>query len=244
MREFVKSTTKSSSNPASNLSLVDPSKPSTWYIQSNHPDDFGDVDVKIPSVIAELTYNYKQYHVDRSDAKATNWFTFTSYPDDIRMIVDTMRRNVNFTASDNGVGSQVTISCCLTLGLTRLNASGAIKRLKEIHSSFDKRKKEGSPIEQFISRYLDMEVPIQARTGRRLKVPVTPDVKNQIISISEDTGLTQSNVGVLCMYATLAQQLKDAPENYREDWGDRLDQSLELIECKVRGAKAIMEMLK
>lgn len=226
------------------LSIVPQPEQIKWHVQSNNPDDFEDLEIEIPSVIAELTYNFKQYHVDRTDDKTTNWFTFTSYPDDIRLIVETMRSSVKFAAANTGVGSQVTLSCCLTLGLTRLNASGAIKRLAEARLTFNKRKKEGSTIEQFISRYLDMEIPIEAKIGRKLKVAVNPDVKNQIIRISEDTGLTQSSVGVLCMYAALAQQYNDTPLNYREDWQNRLDRSLELIECKVRGAKAIMEMLK
>jgi hypothetical protein len=245
MREYVKSSGSDrpkSKSPFLHLVGTNPKV----YIHSNDPDGdgFQDNEVEIPSVVAELTYNFKQYHVDRSDnSKATNWFTFTSYPDDIRLIVETMRNNVKL-GSNKAVGSQVTVSCCLALGLTRLNASGAIRRLADVCSTFKRRKKEGSPVEQFISRYLDMEVPIQAETGRKLKVAVTSDVKNQIIMISDETGLTQSSVGILCMYATLIEQHNDTPPNYRQNWQDRLDQSLELIECKVKGAKAIMVMLK
>lgn len=223
------------------LSIVPPKEEIKWHVQSNNPDDFEDLEVEIPSVIAELTYNFKQYHVDRKDEKNFEWFTFTSLPDDVRMIVDTMRTNVGFSKE---AGIHVTMSCCIVLGLTRLNASGSIRRLAETRYQFNRRKKVGSPIEKFICRYLDMEIPIQSETGRRSKVPLTIDTKNQILTISNDTGLTQSNVGVLAMYATLVKQIEDTPDNLKEIWQNRLDQSLELIECKMKGAKAIIEMLR
>lgn len=243
MREYVKSSDTDKAKMRSNFKLLTSSgKPPKLYRHSNDPDEFVDQEVEIPSVVAELTFNFKQYHVDRSDQSKTNWFTFTNYPDDIKLIVNTIRTNVGF--SNKGAGLQVTMSCCLTLGLMRLNASGSIRRLSDIYATFNRKKKDGSPIEQFISRYLDMEVPIQAKTGRKAKVAVTPDVKDQIIRIAEETGLTQSSVGILCMYATLVQQHEHTPPTFREEWQDKLDQSLELIECKVKGAKVMMEMLK
>lgn len=225
----------------SHLSLVGPSGELKLYTQSNNPDDFEDLEIEIPSVIAELNYNFKQYHIDRKDPKTFDWFTFTNLPDDVRMIVNTMRTNVDFSKE---VGSQVTMSCCLTLGLAKLNVSGSIRRLTETRYEFNRRKKVGSPIEKFICQYLDMDVPIQSETGRRVKVAVSLDVKSQIVSISDSTGLTQSNVGVLAMYASMAKQIESTPDNLKEIWQNRLDQSLELIECKVKGAKAIIGMLK
>lgn len=210
------------------------------YVHSNDPNDFADNEVDIPSVIAELTYNFKLYHVDRSDTKNVSWLQFSTYPEDLKMIIETIRYNVNFSRAP---GSQVTMSCCVALGLARLHASGSIRRLSQIQSEYKRRRKTGSLIEKFVGRYLSMEVPIQVETGEKCKVAVQPDVKNQVTIISEETGLTQSSVGILAIYATLVQQ-DNTPDNLKEEWQDRLDKSLELVECKVRGAKSIMEMLK
>lgn len=58
MREMV-----SKSRPK--IHLVNPSS-IKWHVQSNNPDEMGDEEVEIPSIAAELTYNYSNYKPAKS----------------------------------------------------------------------------------------------------------------------------------------------------------------------------------
>lgn len=234
MREYAKPANKSK------FSLINGGKDVKFYIQSSDPDKFLDDEIEIPSVIAEITYNYKQYHVDTStDAKNINWLYLSNYPEKVKRIVENIRYQVPFTKVPS---VQVAISCCVALGLTRLHASGAIRRLSELCGTYKRMRKTGSLIEGFIGRYFDMEITCEVG-GKESRARIPKEIKDQILLISSETGLTQSSVGILAIYATLAQQDSTPPE-FKQEWQEELDNALELVECKYKGAKTIMEMLK
>lgn len=224
--------------PSRHLSLVEPSGEIKLFVQSNDPDTFGDEDVTIPSVIAELTYNFKQYQVD-SDSKKVDWLFLTNYPEKARRVVETLRYQVKFSKAP---GAQVTIVCCVSLGLARLHASGAIRRLSNLCGTYKRMRKTGSLIEGFVGKYFDMEIACEVG-GKPARVRIPPDVKNQISLISGETGLTKSSIGILALYATLIQQ-DNTPIEFAREWQEELDNALELVECKYKGAMTIMEMIK
>lgn len=233
MKEYSK--TSSNGPKTHKLSIVQPIK---WHIQSNNPDDFEDLEVEIPSVAAELTYNYKQYHVETTDDSKNSWLYISNYPEKVKRVVENIRYQVKFSKP---AALQAAISCCASLGLARLHASGSIKRLSELCGQFKRMRKTGSLIEGFVGKYFDMEIACEVG-GKESRSRIPKEIKNQIILISSETGLTQSTVGILAIYATLIKQ-DNTPPDFAAEWQQELNNTLELVECKYKGAKTIMEML-
>lgn len=240
MREYVKSSGKSDRKSKSPfLYLVNSDKPIKFYRHSNDPDDFADNDVEIPSVVAELQYNYKQYQVDTENDKSVSWLYLSNYPEKAKRIIENMRHQVKFSKP---AGVQATITCCVSLGLARLHASGSIKRLSQLCTTFKRMSKTGSLIEGFISKYFEMEIACEVG-GKESRTRIPKELKDQIILMSNETGLTQSSIGVLAIYATLIQQ-SNTPAQFVSEFQVELDNTLELVECKYKGAKTIMGMLQ
>jgi hypothetical protein len=239
MREFVKSTSaKSSSTSSPNLSLVDPSKPTTWYIQSNHPDDFGDVDVKIPSVIAELTYNFKQYAVERSQA-SKDYVRIGSYPLIVSTIVDTIRHQ---TESGKPIGEHPSLCCFISLGIPQIQSRDVVKKLGELSMSIKRRQKKGNDLELYIQNFLKSPVDCPVEKARNIIITVTPEVNDVLSQLSFDTGLTKSSAAMLATYATLIQQI-ETPPNYKQIYQDRFDTTIKMLECKLDAVKAMINRL-
>lgn len=236
MRESIDKS-RSKSTARSQFHLVNPSTVK-WHIQSNDPDDMGDEEVIIPSVAGELTYNYKQYHVERSQTNK-DYLRINSYPPIISMIVDTIRNQVQFSKPP---GEHPSLCCFISLGIPQLQAKRVIKKLGEISMSFKRRQKKGNELELYVQSFLRSAVDCPVEKYKYTIITLTPEVNDVLSQISFDTGLTKSSTALLAIYATLAQQ-EETPPNYREIYQDRFDTTIKMLECKLDAMKAMIARL-
>lgn len=236
MKEYSKSS--SSSAPKTHkLSIVPPSEVK-WFVQSNDPDDFEDPEIQIPSVAAELTYNFKQYHVERSQPNK-DYLRINSYPPLVSMIIDTIRYQVKFNKPP---GEHPSLCCIISLGIPVIQSKRVVKKLGELSMSFKRRQKKGNELETYVHNFLKSSVDCPTEKSRQNIITVTSEVNDVLSQISFDTGLTKSSVALLSIYATLIQQ-EETPENYRAQYQERFDTTIKMLECKLDAVKAMVSRL-
>lgn len=223
----------------SHLSLVEPFE-FKLYVQSNDPDTFGDPDIEIPSMIAELTYNFSDYKPDDKKGNSS-WMKIYNYPTKLSLILDTIRQKVKI--GNQIPGQNPTLCCALTLGLPYLSSRGPVVKLGELNRMFRSRRKTGNVAEIYIHTFLKSRVDCIVESGTSPSVEITTEVKNQINQISQDTGLTISSVALLAIYSAVVKQ-DYTPDNYKEEWENLLDVSISILECKVEATKAMMTKLE
>lgn len=232
MREYTKPANRSK------FSLINGGKDIKLFIQSNNPDEFVDDEIEIPSVAAELTYNYKQYHVERSQS-SKDYLRIHSYPPIISMIVDTIRNQVQFSKPP---GEHPSLCCMISLGIPQIQARKVVKNLGELSATFKRRQKKGNELELYVQSFLRSNVDCPVEKAKYSIITLTPEVNDVLSQISFDTGLTKSSVALLSIYATLIQQV-ETPPNYKEIYQDRFDTTIKMLECKLDAMKAMIARL-
>lgn len=237
MREFVKSSPKPAKSKSPFLHLVGTTP--KFYIQSNDPDEFADNEVDIPSIAAELTYNYKQYKADESPDNKRRSIKISCSPR-LLTIANTIRHQVNFSRAP-GIGP--TLCCAMSLGINQLIAKRAIRKLSELSHSFQRTRKQGTSLELYIHSFFESRVDCLTDNGRLKNIELTVEVKNQIDMISNDTGLFMSSVAILAIYAAMVQQ-DETPLDFKREWQEHLDRSIETLDCKLNAAKMMMKSLQ
>lgn len=238
MREYVKSSGKSKS-PF--LHLINPAtgEPNfKFHVQSNDPDDMGDEEVVIPSIAAELTYNYSNYKP--ADKLSTEYVKIYAYPSRLSIIVDSIRHRTQFSRPP---GIHPTLCCALSLGLPVLFSRRPIKKLSQLNDSFKKTRKTGKIAEVYIHDFLRSKVNCIIESGEEVNPQITSSIKQQLLQISSDTGMTQSTTALLAIYAALIQQ-EETPDDYKEAWQESFDDSMNILECKADAAKAMIHRLE
>lgn len=209
-----------------------------WFVQSNDPDDFEDPEIQIPSVAAELTYNFKQYSVDRKTEKS-EWIKIF-FSTKTATIINTIKHQVKFSRPP---GLSPTLCCTIAQGLPVLLSKRVIKKLGELSHEFGRMQKHGTSLELYIQSFFESKVECVMDNGRAINIALTSDVKDQIDLISGDTGLTIASVSMLAIYASLVQQNETPPE-YKREWQEVLDRSMATVECKLNAAKSMMKSLE
>lgn len=236
MRESIDKSRSTSKSTRSQFHLVNPSTVK-WHIQSNDPDDMGDEEVEIPSIAAELTYNYSNYKPDKQSAEYVKIY---AYPSRLSIIVDSIRHRTQFNRPP---GVHPTLCCALSLGLPALFARRPIKKLSQLNDSFKKTRKEGKIAEVYIHDFLRSKVNCIIESGEEVNPQITSDIKQQLLQISSDTGMTQSTTALLAIYAAVIQQ-EETPSDYRNAWQESFDDSMNILECKADAAKAMIHRLE
>lgn len=232
MREYTKPANKSK------FSLINGGKDIKFFIQSNDPDEFADNEVDIPSIAAELTYNYKQYKPDEADNKRRS-IKIPCSPK-LLTIANTIRHQVKFSRVP-GLGP--TLCCAISLGMNQLLAKRAVRKLSDLSSTFQRMRKQGTSLELYIHSFFESRVDCMIDSGRPRNIELTAEVKNQIDMISMDTGLLMTSVAVLAIYAALVQQDETPPE-FKREWQEHFDMSISTLECKLDAAKIMMKSLE
>jgi hypothetical protein len=237
MREYVKSSGGDKSKPKSpflHLVGINPK----LYIHSNDPDgdNFEDNVVEIPSIAGELTHNYRQYKPEESKGK---WIKIPCSPR-LLTIANTIRHQVGFSRPP---GINPTLCCAAALGVNQLLAKRAVRQLGELSHNFQKTKKQGTPLELYIHSFFESRVDSMIDNGRPRNIELMTEVKNQIDMISMDTGLLMTSVTLLAIYAALVQQ-EETPPDFKREWQENLDKSIDTLDCKLDMAKVIMRNLK
>lgn len=235
MREYVKSSGKSKS-PF--LHLVESDKPIKFHIQSNDPDEFADDDIEVPSVAAELKFNFKQYHVERSSTEK-EYLRINSYPLLISTIVDTIRCQEK---DRKPIGEHPSLCCMVSLGITVIQSRRVVKKLGELSMSFKRRQKKGNELELYVQNFLKSGVECPVEKSKYIIIKITPEINDVLSQISFDTGMSRSSVATLAIYATLTQQI-ETPSNYKEMYQDRFDTTIKMLECKLDAVKAMLARL-
>lgn len=240
MREYVKSSGKSKSSKSPFLHLINPAtgEPPKLHVQSNDPDEMEDDEVEIPSIAGELTFNYKQYKPDESDIKRRSIKIYCSPR--LLTTANTIRHQVNFSRVP-GIGP--TLCCAISLGMNQLLAKRAIRELGELSHQFQRMRKQGTALELYIHSFFESRVDCLIDNGRLKNIELTVEVKNQIDMISMDTGLLMTSVAALAIYAALVQQDETPPE-FKREWQEHIDRSIETLECKLNAAKMMMKSLE
>lgn len=236
MKEFSKSS--SSNGPKTHKLSIVPQEPIKWYIQSNHPDDFEDLEVEIPSVAAELTYNFKNYSVERNQTNK-DYLRIPSYPPSISLIVDTVKGQVPYK---NPPGLAPTLTCMISLGIPQILTRRVVKKLAEISNDFRKRTKNGDDLELYVQGFLRSAVDCPVDKANYAIITLTSEVSDEINRISFETGLSRASVAILAIYATLIQQ-PETPPNYKERYQNCFDSTIRMLECKLDAAKAMIQRL-
>lgn len=220
------------------LQIVPNPKEIKWFIQSNNPDDFEDPEIQIPSIAAELTYNFKQYKPDESDTKASRWMKI---PCSVKLLTisNTIKQQVKFSRPP---GLNPTLCCAVSQGVNQLLVKRSIRKLGELSQKFQRMRKQGTPLELYIHSFFESRVDCSLDNGRPKNVELTTEVKNQIDMISCDTGLLISSVAALAIYAALIQQ-DETPPDFKREWQEHLDKSIATLDCKLNAAESMMKDL-
>lgn len=236
MKEYSK--TSSNGPKTHKLSIVQSKEEIKWFVQSNDPNDFEDLDIQIPSIATELTYNYKQYKAEESDGKRKS----IKIPCSPRLltIANTIRHQVNFSRVP-GLGP--TLCCAISLGMNQLLAKRAIRELGELSHKFQRMKKQGTSLELYIHSFFESRVDCMFDNGYPKNIELTTEVKKQIDMVSMDTGLFMTSVSLLAIYASLVKQ-EETPEEFRREWQEHLDRSIATVECKLNAAQSMMKSLE
>lgn len=198
------------------------------------PDGFGPPF----DVVHELTHNRSAYVGDE-------WLSFPYFPSYLRTCLDRVRRACS-DETGTRPGLAVTVSCCLTYGLTVLAHDpdvGALLQMKErldAASSTDVESLE--ELAEWFRGFSLGTLDISGSGGHRQNITVPPHVRSQLCEFSADLGTYSSSLGVLAMSITLADQTALLPQR-KDELSTAIDRFFKRVITRRRVAEVWLESL-
>lgn len=192
------------------------------------------------NVIEILQANFEDYAIKPRGPEVV-WIEIVSLPPYIQTTVEKLKAKVfrqgPFT-SPRECGLNPALLCCIDVGLDAL-CHPALDALATARRRFDRESQLATAGEEFVASYFRTGFELDLGSGRKKSIPSSSSIKNRLAGLSVATGLSQTQLAIVCIMAALVLQ-DEVPQGYRDKMNENLQSVYEFIEMKTVGAEAFM----
>lgn len=235
---------RNGSNGSGSKSILSPSalspSPSRFLPSPMTPDHFIYPLRSFVSELQDYTKKDRDYRKNTpiEQREKTEWLQIHHLPE---RIIATLKRQAEKVTSKSA-GYQLAIRCAVEITLPSLWSHPLVKELISLESTFNQMPQTGEARELFVFQYFATPLRIDFG-GTRYNVPCSVSLHTSVSNLSKSINMLISDIVIWCLHLALLRDANDIPNNYREEWENKVREIEELISTKIEGAYGFLSAL-